>query len=133
MGNVTGKPLYPGLCSDDWTKTVCPKVAVVTSAAPSEKDGNDAFSKDTAGNPSYYTMFRQNGFTSRHISSHIDNYKKSTDLSTADGAHNLNIMQDADIIFFNGGDQARHARTWLLDNGLCNPLFCKVLAKYNND
>lgn len=107
-------------------------MAVITSAAATEKDGNDAYSKDAAGDPSYYTLFKQNGFTSKHISAHIDNYKKSTDLATADGVHNLNIILSADIIFFNGGDQARHARTWLTDNGTSSPMFLRLLTRYNN-
>ena len=106
---------------------------MVTSASPSEADGNDAYSKDEPGDPSYYTMFKQNGFTSKHISAHIDNYKKAVDLSTAEGVHNLNILNQADVIFFNGGDQARHARTWLLDNGTSSPMFARVLTRYHNN
>lgn len=38
----------------------------------------------------------------------------------------------ADIIFFNGGDQARHSRTWLGDNGAPSPMFSRLLARYNS-
>lgn len=78
-------------------------------------------------------MFKQNGFTTKHVSAHIDNYKKAVNLSTAEGVHNLNILNQADIIFFNGGDQSRHARTWLLDDGTPSPMFSKIMSRYENN
>lgn len=36
----------------------------------------------------------------------------------------------ADVVFFNGGDQARHSRTWLLDDGACNAIFCSLITRY---
>lgn len=67
-------------------------------------------------------MFFTYGLTSRHVSVHIDNYLKTTNLSTAEGQLNLQILRQADIVFFNGGDQARHIRSWLNDNGTPNQL-----------
>lgn len=41
MAKATGKTPQPNNCSQDWSTTTCPKVAVITSAAPNEQDGND--------------------------------------------------------------------------------------------
>ena len=65
-------------------------------------------------------MFAYFGFTSRHISAHIDNYQRTTDTNNADGQYNLDIVRQADVIFFGGGDQSRHARTWFKDDGTLN-------------
>lgn len=58
----------------------------------------------------------------QHVSVHIDNYLQAANLSTAAGQANLNLLSDADIIWFNGGDQARHLRSWLKDDGTPNEL-----------
>lgn len=42
------------------------------------------------------------------------------------------MILTADIIFFNGGDQAKHARTWLEDSGIPSPMFSRLLNRYNN-
>jgi len=67
-------------------------------------------------------MFYTFGMTSKHVSVHIDNYVKASNISTAEGQMNLEIIKQADIIFFNGGDQAKHVRSWLNDNGTPNPI-----------
>lgn len=46
MAKATGKIPTPKQCSNDWKTTTCPKIAVVTSAAATEADGNDAFLVD---------------------------------------------------------------------------------------
>jgi len=37
------------------------------------------------------------------------------------------------VIYFNGGDQSRHARCWLLDNGQPNLLFSVIKARALNN
>jgi cyanophycinase len=65
-------------------------------------------------------LFRLYGFSTKHVSAHIDNYRRTTDLNNADGQYNLEIIRQADVLFFNGGDQSRHARTWLNNDGTRN-------------
>mgnify|MGYP002369577292 CR=1 FL=1 len=69
----------------------------------------------------------------QHISAHCDNYLTATNTSTAEGQKNFEILMQADIVFFNGGDQSRHARTWLLDSGDCNYLFCQLFQRFKNN
>lgn len=76
---------------------------------------------------SYKTLFSKYGFSPKHVSVHIDNYQRTTDIRNADGQYNLNIIKQADVIFFNGGDQARHARSWLKDDGSYNDIM-KVIS-----
>jgi len=62
----------------------------------------------------------------KHLTIHRDNYHIHGNVSTPEGAVNLEILQQADIIFFNGGDQSRHVRTWLNDSGHHSPLLVIV-------
>lgn len=72
-------------------------------------------------------MFEKYGFFPVHILNHIDTYKIGSNLSTAVGQSNLHYIQIADAIFFNGGDQALHSRSWLNDDGSYNDLM-KVIV-----
>lgn len=89
LAAATGKKPTPNKCDEDWKTTTCPKIAVITSAAGTEQDGNDAYLVDETGSLSYKSLFALYGFTSKHVSVHIDNYLKTTDLSTAEGQSNL--------------------------------------------
>lgn len=62
----------------------------------------------------------------RHIKVHVDNYQTAADPLTYIGDKHYNTLSTADIIYFNGGDQSRHARCWLNDNGTPNPLFALI-------
>ena len=77
---------------------------------------------------------RNYGLTARHISVHIDNYKVDSDITTEKGRANLEIINQADIIYFNGGDQSRHVRCWLNDDATPNQLLqaLKARASTNN-
>ena len=44
---IPGRLPQPKKCNDNWDTTTCPRIAVITSAAGSEADGNDAYSNDT--------------------------------------------------------------------------------------
>jgi hypothetical protein len=82
LAKATNRTPQPNRCSDDWDETKCPRIAVVTSAAASEADGNDAYMNDLPTSLSYKNLFGKYGFSPKHISVHIDNYQTDTDLST---------------------------------------------------
>lgn len=65
---------------------------------------------------------------SRHVKVHVDNYERSTDVSTIEGKVNLDTLSQADVIYFNGGDQSRHVRCWFKDDGQPNDLF-KIIVE----
>jgi cyanophycinase len=65
-----------------------------------------------------------------HVSAHVDNYQTATDVTTLDGKTNQELLLQADIVFFNGGDQSKHSRTWLTDNGECGAILCQLLERY---
>jgi len=66
----------------------------------------------------------------KHLSIHRDNYRVHGNIRTSEGRANLDMIEQADIIFFNGGDQTRHLRSWLNDDGTPNDLlkFIKLRA-----
>ena len=103
-------------CDQNWNTTKCPRIAVATSAASNKSDGDDAYSNDTES-MGYFTMFNLFGMSPKHLSIHRDNYKNDGNPATPEGAANLAILKQADIIYFNGGDQSRHIRAWLNDDG----------------
>lgn len=69
----------------------------------------------------------------RHISVQIDNYKQATNFFTVEGTHNWEMLVDADVIYFNGGDQSRHMRCWFNDDGLPNPFFSVIRKRVLNN
>lgn len=133
LAKATRRTPSPNKCADDWSTTPCPRIAVVTSAAASAADGDNAYSVDEPNSPSYYTLFKMYGMAPLHVSAHIDNFKTATNISTAEGNKNLQTLLQADIVFFNGGDQSRHARTWLTDTGDCNAILCQLLERYRKE
>lgn len=78
---------------------------------------------------SYKHLFVRYGLSPNHVSVHIDNYKTTLDPTDPRGKSNYQIIQQADIIFFNGGDQSRHSRCWLTDNGTPNDLMKIIISK----
>jgi cyanophycinase len=129
---VSGRSPQPKRCNEDWSTTTCPRIAVVTSAAENEAAGNDAYSNDSSS-MSYQTMFRNYGMAPKHVSVHVDNYLKDADLTTLRGKANLEIISTADVVYFNGGDQSRHVRTWLKDDGTPNILLNTLKGRANSD
>jgi cyanophycinase len=105
----------------------------LTSAAASEAEGNNVYLNDDALGVSYKTLFSTYGLSPRHVSVHIDNYLKTSNLSTVEGQLNLQIIKQADIVYFNGGDQAKHIRSWLNDNGTPNPLLDVIRLRLINN
>jgi cyanophycinase-like exopeptidase len=56
----------------------------------------------------------------QHISVHIDNYLIDSNISNEKGQRNLDLLKTADVLYFSGGDQARHIRSWLNNDGTPN-------------
>ena len=99
-----------------------PKIAVFCSGAPSLSDAKDAFSTDITGHLSYSNLFKKYKFTPIFIPIAIDNYfEKISDPAT------IRLIESSDAAFFNGGDQAKHARCLLQDDGSPTPLFGAVI------
>ncbi|MEY8765908.1 MULTISPECIES: cyanophycinase [Francisella] len=125
MANSIGFQLHREVSCGSWNTTKCPKVAVVTSAA----DNTNA--AESIVYPYYKKIFEDNGFVTAHINAQIDNYKTNTDINTEQGGYNAKIIEQADIIFFNGGNQTYHSRTWLKDDGSYNSLMNVLAQRYD--
>lgn len=78
-------------------------------------------------------LFNKYGCSPKHVSVHRDNYQKTTDLNTPEGQTNMQILKEADIIFFDGGDQIRHSRCWLTDAGTPIPMFQIIIDRAHAD
>jgi cyanophycinase len=63
------------------------------------------------------------------VLANVDTYIKNTNISTEIGAQNLKIILQSDLVFFNGGDQSRHSRTWNYDNGLPNDIMTRIIER----
>lgn len=98
-----------------------PVVAVVCSAASNYAAALDAYTNDITGHLSYKNLFANYGFTPVFIPVAIDNYT-----SEAYKQSNIDLINTADVIFFNGGDQSRHVRSLLKDDGTPTPLFAAI-------
>lgn len=134
---ATGKDWSPNPksfsnCSTDWATTACPKVAVVTSGAADLVTGDDVFNNDdpTSGALSYYKLFEKWGFSPKHIELAVDNAAQGAYSKNPVGDANLAILNGADVIFFNGGDQSRHAAAWLKADGTDTPILAALRARY---
>jgi cyanophycinase len=68
-----------------------------------------------------------------HISVHTDNRQETNSLETARGQANLQLIRSADILFFTGGDQSKHVRAWLNDDGSDSPLLAVVRERAFSD
>jgi cyanophycinase len=102
---------------------------VVTSAADNEAAGNEAYSVDIPAGLSYRSLFLLYGMAPKHVTVHRDNYQIHGDISTPQGQANLALLQSADIVFFNGGDQGRHVRSWLNDDATPGALLTALKAR----
>lgn len=119
----TGKPVRPEACQYDWQVTDCPKVAVITSACPDSDCGEEEYNIGDDEEAPTGPFFWKLGMVPRHVTVHVDNYEVAADPFTEEGQRNLEIISQADVIYFNGGDQSRHMRSWFNDDGTPNPLF----------
>jgi cyanophycinase len=82
---------------------------------------------------SYKTLFLKYGLAPKHLTLHRDNFKIHSDISTPQGKANADIVRQADIVFFNGGDQLRHLRSWLKDDGTPSSLLQVVKDRLLRD
>ncbi|GGI15573.1 cyanophycinase [Gottfriedia solisilvae] len=98
-----------------------PVVAVVCSAAADYATALDAYTNDIPGHLSYKNLFTSYGFTPVFIPVAVDNYT-----TEAYKQSNIDLINSADVIFFNGGDQSRHVRSLLKDDGTPTPLFSAI-------
>lgn len=119
-------------CSTDWATTRCPRILVVTSASASSAVGVDAFQNDllnpngTVSKRGYYNLFQTHGFSPKHLNLHIDNYS-----SAAYSSANVALVNQVDVVFFTGGDQAKIARSLFKDDGSDTPVAAALRARWN--
>jgi len=119
-------------CGTDWATTRCPRILVVTSASASSAVGVDAFQNDllnpngTVSKRGYYNLFQTHGFSPKHLNLHIDNYSSAAYSST-----NVALVNQADVVFFTGGDQAKIARSLFKDDGSDTPVAAALRARWN--
>lgn len=123
-------------CGTNWATMSCPRIAVVTSSKESYAIGLDAFQNDLGTGASrkrgYYNLFQTHGFSPKFITAHVDNYTTHARAGNAAGDANIALVNQADVVWFAGGDQAKIARTWLNDSGSDSPLAAALRARFNN-
>lgn len=107
--------------------TGSPIIAVICSAAQDLSSAQEAFYTDIPGHLSYYNLFKKYGFTPVFVPIAIDNYQ-----TAAYDMNNVNLVRNAKVVFFNGGDQAKHARCLLKEDGSDTPLMEAVRWVCNN-
>lgn len=121
-------------CSLDWEKTICPKIAVVTSGSENLAEGINIFTNDDTPNfkgLSYYHLFQKWGFSPKQVLIAIDNYTSASVNGNPVGDSNIALINQADIVFFNGGDQSRHARAWINNDGTDSPILKLLRTRVN--
>ncbi|HEY8880629.1 MAG TPA: hypothetical protein VIN03_23865 [Roseateles sp.] len=125
-------------CGTNWATTACPRIAVITAAKDSYATGLDAFQNDipatstTSLKRGYYNLFQTHGFSPKFITAHVDNYGVHSSSSTAEGQANIAILNQADAVWFAGGDQAKIIRTLLTDSGADSGLAAALRSRWSN-
>lgn len=121
-------------CSTNWSLTTCPRIAVMTASAENSDAGEDVFKNDSpqSNDLGYYHLFQKYGFSPKHISAHINNFLTDSYAGNEAGDRNIDIAERADIIFFNGGDQARSVHTLLTSTGHDTPLMAAIRRRVND-
>lgn len=104
-----------------------PKVAVFCSGSPSLLDAQDSYYNDTALYWSWEKLFKNYGFDPVFIPIAIDNYQ-----TAAYDQYLVDIVNNSDVVWFNGGDQSRHSRVLLKNDGTDTPLMTAVRNVFNN-
>ncbi len=116
-------------CGDDWLTTDCPKIAVVTSGSESLEAGESVYNVDDfqkLNSLSYKNLFKKWGMSPKHVKIAIDNFEEAAHPGNEVGDENITLIKNADIVFFNGGDQSRHARAWFNDDGSDSPILSEL-------
>lgn len=125
-------------CGTNWATTACPRIAVITAAKDSYATGLDAFQNDIPASAStplkrgYYNLFQTHGFAPKFITAHVDNYTVHSSAGTPEGQANIAILNQADAVWFVGGDQAKIIRTLLTDSGADSGLAAVLRSRWSN-
>lgn len=98
-----------------------PRIAVVGSGRPSLQKAAEAFYQDDGTHLSYQHLFERYGFEPVFVPTAIDAYR-----SASHDARNVSLIDGADAVWFGGGSQAYHARSFLQDDGSDTPLMAAV-------
>jgi cyanophycinase len=122
-------------CSTNWSTTSCPRIAVVTASKVDYATGLDAFNNDvTVDNVlkrGFYNLFQTHGFSPKFITAHVDNYTTHAYSGYAAGDANIALINQADVVWFAGGDQSKIARTFLNNTGSDSPLAAALRARWS--
>ena len=103
-----------------------PRIAVICSGSPGLIDAQDGFYIDTVDYWSWQHLFQYYGFDPVFIPIAIDNCQ-----TAAYDSANINLVNSCIAVWFNGGDQSRHARCLLQNNGTDTPLMTAIRSVYN--
>jgi cyanophycinase len=123
-------------CSTDWVATTCPRIAIVTSSKVDYATGLDAFNNNATINGvlrlGFYNLFQSHGFSPKFITSRVDNYGTHSFSGNAAGDANIAIINQADVVWFAGGDQSKIARSWLRNDETDTPLAAALRTRWSN-
>ncbi|MDU0204859.1 cyanophycinase [Paenibacillus sp. MAH-36] len=103
-----------------------PRIAVLCSAAPSLQAAKLAYHVDDCGFSGYGKLFQKYGFEPLFIPIAIDNYQRAA----YDDVY-IELIANVQAVWLNGGDQAKHARCLLTDEGEDTPLLRAVREVYH--
>jgi cyanophycinase len=129
---ATGKPTRQG-CDQNWDTTDCPRVAVITSGCPDSQCGEDEYNKGDGEEVGTEDFFLKLGMAPKHFPIQVDNYKDTTNIFSIEGYRYYFLSEQIDVVYFNGGDQSRHIRCWLNDDGQPNPIFSQIRRRILNN
>jgi cyanophycinase len=102
-----------------------PTIAFIGSASPSSAVARNSYYVDTASYMSYERLYYTYGLTPVFIPIGVDNYH-----TEAFNPDNVALLNSATAVFLNGGDQSRHARSFINDDGSDTPLLTALRGVY---
>jgi cyanophycinase len=80
----------------------------------------------------YHNLFQTHGFSPKMVTAHVDNLAVHASASTPEGRANMALLEQADVVWFSGGDQAKIIRAFLNDDGTDNALAATLRRQWNN-
>ncbi len=113
------------------SSSIQPKIAIFCSGAKDMAAARSAYYDDYTDEDgvielSYCHVFEKYGFAPVFIPIALDNYT-----AEAYNQANVDLVNACEMAFFNGGDQSRHARVLLKDDGSDTPLMAAVRSLYS--
>lgn len=102
-----------------------PTIAFVGSASPNSEVARNNYYFDTTNYMSYERLYYTYGLTPVFIPIGVDNYHIE-----AYNPENIALLNSASAVFLNGGDQSRHARSFIKDDGSDTPLLTALRGVY---